>query len=367
MILHLALLACWVAMIVRLYSTFVIGPRPVWRTAFAITLIVVTLCATARYEPWLLDSFTPNLAEAVSYACLILGAGTVNVYLDALHQPDPSWTHSYRHIIWAGCVAALLVSAWLCLPEAHQREVRPTIALLPMTTPLAIFILAAYVPMVPTMFRIARYCISRLKGSTPREPGESSGLVLIGCGAVVAAVSFIWTLTNTLFRLKTGAPESMDSVQIRWLSPVNALSLASIAIGATTLAVMPARSRRRQEADFEGTLDPLWHTLTARYPSVRLTSSESVTRKLIETHDALAQFTVHASRVSGASPQDVAVALYRGSDSHMHGEASMSASRALELRHPDEDPIPLLARHFRKLIEEGGEPCTQNDGVASLT
>ena len=283
---HAAVFACWVACGARMWLTFIRGPRPIWRVSLTLSLLFVTISTTARYEPWLFSG-SPGLEEAASYFWLLLGMGMVNVYVDSLEQPTPRWKSSGHYLVLGYGFAVVALVAWGFIPQGFQSGELTSAA---MTPALAVFILASYAPLVPTLARISRYCVTRLRSQpSATAPGERVGLAFIGffCGA--GTLSFGATTLDVFIRLPSHAARPAGHPLVVLTPIVNAISLCGLSIGLCFFLAGPPIAARRQRMQAER-IRPLWAHLIKRHPDVHLAShyeAHALTRMTIEVHDAL--------------------------------------------------------------------------------
>lgn len=350
---QLAVLACWAACGARCWVTFVSGPRPIWRVSLTLSLVFVTIGATARYDPWLLNG-RPGLPEAMSYFWLLLGVGMVNVYIDCLEEDVPTWRRSGWKVALGGVFATALLVSWHYVPN---RTASNDLGAAPMSPSLAVFVLTAYVPIATTLARVSRYCFTQLRSATRvPAPGGRIGLTLIGFFCGIAMVNFAATAVEVIVRIRDGSPRSSDSPFISVTPLVNAISLCGLSVGLFFLLAGPTIATRRQRVT-ASLLHPLWEFLVHQHPQVHLAAasprggSPILTRMTMEVHDALS--LCHLPLTTPATPEAIVRGIITSAERpHEHVETIAAAHLVTAGQIADSD----LALAYNAVTK--GDPCT---------
>lgn len=323
--------------------------RPLWRTSLTFAVVLISLCAGLRYElSGVLDRFSPNLAEVLSYSLLILSVGMANVYLDALTDPAPSWRASRHHVVIATALVGAILLSWSLIPGAHEYVVQPGINRLPMSVPLLVFNLAAFGSLIPVGARVIAFCRQKIrsnrKAPSSPEPGSYAGLTLIWAFSLAGLAGCLDVVLTSLWRLPSAAPLPADSFHLKFPPAANAVCLTGLTSGVVVLLLGPRLQSWRESRDLARLIEPLWRCLVQQHPQVKLEGRHTVTRRLIEVHDALA---LH--RIPERDSRDfhgIAAAVQRGDG------GDVLAGRALAELDPSDTAVARLATAFNEGTNE---------------
>ena len=293
MLFDIAIGVTWLAAGYRFW-VLVRQPTTFWRLAISVSMACTAIAFTLYRFRSPLDQATgsPNLTGLIARVVFAVGAGFLNVYLDALRRPHAHVLPVGRRLAAAATVSLVMIISWSVAP-VHGRTVEDFLPYARHTS-VVVYCLCFWAYLVWVLAIMAATSITRARQFRREDPTRSISLMVVGVSAAVEVPGILlWGLSIVITRV-TGANtdriNALGDAILPW-------PLLANAIGALSLLVLPYLSDLIATVRRLRGLTPLWRELTTRHPEVHLQlqlTGGPLTRlqlrserAIIEIHDAL--------------------------------------------------------------------------------
>jgi len=285
------LAAAWLASGYRLWISLR-QPATLWRTSFTVGIVCAATGVTLQSFSSQVDALTaPSVGSLMNHLVIIVGLGSVQVYVATLRRDTPPPGLLRRVILVAAAGVAATGVSWTLAAPFHSREVEYFAVYATDKWVLAYF-LTFWALLAVAMVAVVRFCLLEQRGAAPQDRARVVSLVLIGLGAVGGLLYSLAAATGAIYIAVT---QVLDSGPLLASSRLIGPSIGLLGVGILALLVVPPmdaafRTRRRLRV-----LRPLWVDLQRAVPTVRLheaggarlSPTTEVERAVIEIRDAL--------------------------------------------------------------------------------
>ncbi len=179
----IGLAAAWLASGYRLWVSFR-QPATLWRTSFTIGIVCAAIGVTLQSFTPQVDAVTaPSVGSLLNHLVIIVGLGSVQVYVATLRRDTPPPGMLRRVVVVAAVAETVTVVSWTLAAPLHSGEAEQ-LAVYATDVWVLIYFLTFWALIAVTMVEVARFCLLEQRGAAPQDRARVVSLSLIGLGAL---------------------------------------------------------------------------------------------------------------------------------------------------------------------------------------
>lgn len=307
----IGLAAAWLASGYRLWVSFR-QPATLWRSSFTIGIVCAAIGVTLQSFTPQVDAVTaPSVGSLLNHLVIIVGLGSVQVYVATLRRDTPPPGMLRRIVVVAAVAETVTVVSWTLAAPLHSGEAEH-FAVYATDVWVLIYFLTFWALIAVTMVEVARFCLLEQRGAAPQDRARVVSLSLIGLGALGGVLYALAAAAGAIYIAVTRV---LDNGPLMTSSRLIGPSIGLLGVGILALLAVPPLDAARRARRRLRVLRPLWSDLQRAVPSVRLGGANSgrlagpaeVERAFIEIRDALEVLPIDPPATGGV--EDVATRL----------------------------------------------------------
>lgn len=329
-----------------------------WRTAYAVSVSLLAVAATAHFRREYLDAAVgvPNVTNLGSRIAMAISVTAGQFYVLGTRTAAPS-QRRHRTIYFAGASVVLVSTASWFMAPIHSVELSD-LAAAPAHPASLVYAVTIYLYVAWFLVDFTRYAhqnFGNLRHSDP--PAAVAAALIASSGWTGVPVLLLFATHMSLAQLRGYPDPYLDGIA----SVLFPLAIALNVLGLLMVPLSPVIAHRRAARRMKRSLGPLWQALVAQHPHLHLPITRSrvlqhlmprmsAQRHLIEISDALEERKVPAATTMA----ELADALRAGRGP---GEALTAKDALVQL---DQSPWPQPVLHLSTVLaSQNGAPANE--------